>query len=615
MNQKRTFATLICFAMLAGASEVVSDKCFEELVELPNTKANFNMSSFSTELATTVVKVQGGAKFSGIPLLGSSLGPGPDNKMTEAGITVGCAKQIPTDAGKMKSLLTNVGIGIGKSAIAGKLGLKKEEMPNNLSELKDFAVKTASLKAGKALGIEEGEMPTDLKGAENLISAKIKSQAAEKLGVEESSIPNNKSELSGFIKNAAKAKIASELGVKPTEVNLDRASLVGYASENETLAPIAGLANAASALEVLGLINGLSALTGEGGGGNEKELERLNVNDVKAVSPAETKEDSESSVNFGLRLGYNGSTVLYEGQNYGLGHGVEAGLVVNIPISSSFEISVGANGIYRKPYTKETIDQNSQYIKSELIEYAGSIPIMLKYNISSFFLQIGLQVDAPLKKEQKTTKGAEVIWEENTWRADYDLGGVFGLGFNINKNISLDMKVVGGATEYNKEIGGYKLIQGSIGISYFFLGGEQKKEAAPTPTAAAPTPTAVAPTPTAVAPTPTPAVEEEVAPPAPAAKDPAEGAKVELEDAANKWIKDLKAPANTNNFTFEVSEPMDGEGSYGLKATSKVKIGDCPAKSVWEIGYEGCDRYNNVPKDCKALTPKVITDYEGDNGC
>jgi len=95
-------------------------------------------------------------------------------------------------------------------------------------------------------------------------------------------------------------------------------------------------------------------------------------------------------------------------------------------------------------------------------------------------------------------------------------------------------------------------------------------------------------------------------------KDPSEEAKAELEAAANKWIKELKAAANTNNFTFKAN---GGEEGYSLKATSKVKIGDCPANSVWQMGYEGCERWNNTPKNCNSVTPKVISDYKGDSGC
>ncbi|MCL1967172.1 MAG: outer membrane beta-barrel protein [Fibromonadales bacterium] len=221
---------------------------------------------------------------------------------------------------------------------------------------------------------------------------------------------------------------------------------------------------------------------------------------------------SKNNVSWGLRLAYNGSTVIFEGLNYGLGHGAEAGLIVNIPIpNTAVEISLGANGVYRKPYTKEIIDVNSAYIKSELTEYVGSIPIMLKYNISNFYIQAGAQIDVPLKMEQKTTKGIEEIYEEVLWRTDRDLGVAFGLGFNINKNISLDIKAVGGVSEYNKEVGGYKLVQGSVGLSYLF-------PPSPAPTAVAPAPTAVAPAPMAVE------------PPAVPAKDPTEAAKEELED-------------------------------------------------------------------------------------
>jgi len=177
-----------------------------------------------------------------------------------------------------------------------------------------------------------------------------------------------------------------------------------------------------------------------------------------------------TNVNWGLRLAYNGSTVLYAGENYGLGHGAEAGIIANIPIpNTAVEISIGANGIYRKPYTKEIIDQNSAYIKSELMEYVGSIPIMLKYNISDFYVQAGVQIDAPLKMEMKTINGAVETYEEEVlWRIDRDLGVALGLGWNINKNFALDAKMVGGISEFNKDIGGYKLVQGNAGLNYFF---------------------------------------------------------------------------------------------------------------------------------------------------
>jgi len=176
-----------------------------------------------------------------------------------------------------------------------------------------------------------------------------------------------------------------------------------------------------------------------------------------------------NNVKLGLKAAYNASTTIFEGKNTGVSHGAEAGIIANIPISKSIEISLGANGIYRVPYTKEIIDPNtSSYTKIELIEYVASVPITLKYNISSFYLQAGAQVDVPVKKEQKTTTGAEEILEENTWRNAYDLGAALGLGWNINERVAIDAKMFVGFTEYNKELGGYKLIQGNAGLNYFF---------------------------------------------------------------------------------------------------------------------------------------------------
>ena len=95
-------------------------------------------------------------------------------------------------------------------------------------------------------------------------------------------------------------------------------------------------------------------------------------------------------------------------------------------------------------------------------------------------------------------------------------------------------------------------------------------------------------------------------------KDPVEDAKKELEEAANKWIKetpDYSASSySTQTFTFA----KEGEEVRVWRATSKVKIGNCPAKSVWELWAEGDEQGNNPPKNknCSSITPKVITNYK-----
>jgi len=53
---------------------------------------------------------------------------------------------------------------------------------------------------------------------------------------------------------------------------------------------------------------------------------------------------------------------------------------------------------------------------------------------------------------------------------------------------------------------------------------------------------------------------------------------------------------------------------YDWIATSKTKIGDCPAKSVWKMWYQsntyGVRFDKEVPLKCESITPKIITDYQ-----
>jgi len=455
----------------------VSDKCIEELVELPNTKANFSMTSFPQELATAVVKVQGGAKLGNIPLLGSMLGPGPDNKLTEAGITVGCAKEMPTDVSKIKSLMMIVGLEMGKSAVAKKLEVKKNEIPSNISELKDFTIKTATAKTSEVLGIDASEVPTDLKGMENLISENIKKQAAKKLGVEKSSIPNDKSELSGFIKKSAKTKIANELGIKPAEVNLSKASLAEYAKEEESLAPVANLVNAANILEVLGLVNGLSALTGGGNGDSDGTsiVARAAADDDEENKSKQASKSEEmrfgARVNFSVPRVYPTSFILKpdESEVYadgGFGGGL--GIFVLIPISS-FHLVLEMSGQRREP-----ININNDMHSLSITEVAVEVPLMLRFLYSednSVYFGVGVfgGMVLDLTEYPPATDGTNGIKDFRS----KDYGAVLELGFRINDNFSADVRGTASAASFG--IGEYlyanetpRLIQAQIGVSYTF---------------------------------------------------------------------------------------------------------------------------------------------------
>ena len=98
----------------------------------------------------------------------------------------------------------------------------------------------------------------------------------------------------------------------------------------------------------------------------------------------------------------------------------------------------------------------------------------------------------------------------------------------------------------------------------------------------------------------------------------------ELEQEAKKW-KNSSADYKTRESQFfsfkgivKMSPGIYSEDYFNWTATSKAKIGDCPAQSVWEMTSQcsgaGCNGKNKIPSKCKSITPKVITDFNFDYG-
>jgi hypothetical protein len=93
----------------------------------------------------------------------------------------------------------------------------------------------------------------------------------------------------------------------------------------------------------------------------------------------------------------------------------------------------------------------------------------------------------------------------------------------------------------------------------------------------------------------------------------------ELRREAEKWIKNSCSFKEKRGEYFSFScgavNPCTdcGSGENEWTATSKVKIGDCPAGSVWIMvrwAHEGGTGGNNkVSPECKSITPKVITNF------
>jgi uncharacterized protein (TIGR02145 family) len=114
----------------AFAAADFSKKCQQEIANIINAERDFDMADFAKNLATTVAKVQGAAAIAKIPVLGIFFGPGADDEATDIGITIGCAKQMPKEPPKIKSLLQEIVAEKVKNAASSKFGTSSN-IPGN----------------------------------------------------------------------------------------------------------------------------------------------------------------------------------------------------------------------------------------------------------------------------------------------------------------------------------------------------------------------------------------------------------------------------------------------------------------------------------------------------
>lgn len=97
-------------------------------------------------------------------------------------------------------------------------------------------------------------------------------------------------------------------------------------------------------------------------------------------------------------------------------------------------------------------------------------------------------------------------------------------------------------------------------------------------------------------------------------------AKAELEQEAKKWKENPGSYKAIKSKSFSFESNVD-EGRFGdtwtWTATSNLKIGNCPNKSVWtmSLNEESSGKKNlskQIPdfKLCGSITPKIIAEYD-----
>jgi Outer membrane protein beta-barrel domain len=189
---------------------------------------------------------------------------------------------------------------------------------------------------------------------------------------------------------------------------------------------------------------------------------------VREPRPEKVRNPSNSSdggVRFGIRAEATQAVTLESGGSYDLSPGVNAGLIVNLPISST--VSIQPEILYSMTVGKISQDANN-YAKGT----SGSIlvPLMVNINLgqgsTKFMLNLGGYADYLLSQNSKLVVGGvtKLDGSLDLTNADkFDYGAAIGIGVKINGNFMIEARSFYGLKDNTGKNG-----IGTIGIGYFF---------------------------------------------------------------------------------------------------------------------------------------------------
>ncbi|MDR2581134.1 MAG: fibrobacter succinogenes major paralogous domain-containing protein [Fibromonadaceae bacterium] len=126
MNKLKFILSALILAFQITFAQGLSKMCIDDFRAILEAEGeHFVLQNFLKDLPATVTKIKGQEKAGGIPIIGGFLGPGSDDKMTDIGITIGCAKTFPESPAQIKALLKDVSSEITKIMATRKTGGRK----------------------------------------------------------------------------------------------------------------------------------------------------------------------------------------------------------------------------------------------------------------------------------------------------------------------------------------------------------------------------------------------------------------------------------------------------------------------------------------------------------
>ena len=223
--------------------------------------------------------------------------------------------------------------------------------------------------------------------------------------------------------------------------------------------------------------------------GDEDTYDRY-VNDNSDISRA-SREGFSSGFSLGFRVagGLSKMFLLEEFEDWSIGYEITGGIVTltklgNSGLSTTAELSFS---YYRYRYKADfEYDDYSEEDEADLTAILFEVPIVLKYAIGGSNLTFGLGVNLGLKltgnSKFKQTIETSTLTETDTSNEDLlptagvEVGGIFEIGYSINKNVSIDLRLNQRVLNLlNQDVvavtsmTGMKLLptHGTIGISLF----------------------------------------------------------------------------------------------------------------------------------------------------
>jgi len=160
-----------------------------------------------------------------------------------------------------------------------------------------------------------------------------------------------------------------------------------------------------------------------------------------------------------------------------VGIGFGGGVIRRIPITNSLDVNPEMGFFHRNLYGEKTVcvDPNGSSFEcwKDETEFVWTlIPVIAQFTPFEvpLYVAAGFQVDVPmLSKHTFTNKNTDSTWTETyNSRAGYDLGVIWGIGYNITERFSFNFRSVVGLTSVEgKRADTRTPIQYGIGVTFF----------------------------------------------------------------------------------------------------------------------------------------------------